>query len=371
MCTAQFAGFSHHLLLAFAVTILQVAGPVLQKLFYLLENYTALSTHHAAVPTYAELSCWALLMMRYTAHMDTPGNSGAQESAGSDKSAHSASVHNSNPENAPGKVEFVTYHYHLRLFKIICEITDVVTQTRLFAEFCMVLLHRSMHEELDLALNASEEWERFSASRTGYKFTVTLPSAILRSHPVRQLLESGTRTAPNAVLARFVTALCDTYHTLLQYTLTPVLVLWPEVLRTQAGAAGTQATQKGKAVEKVTDFLDFAPTTVASAGTAAKAAVQCDPLYVPTLQAHLDGTQELLHPWVMLHDQLCTSGIKRSCSVIHTLLYPAAADARITPGIALDAKTVAARVKAEYTKLVEILVRLLEGSVFAIKTFEQ
>ena len=102
------------------------------------------------------------------------------------------------------------------------------------------------------------------------------------------------------------------------------------------------------------------------------------------LQAHLNGTQELLHPWNMVHDPLCTAGIRQACSTIHTLLYPAVDTstsshtkkaAAAVPGVvavaAVDVKSVAVQVKAEYGKLVEILVRLLEGSVFAIKTFEQ
>lgn len=318
---------------------------------------------------------------------------------GSDKNAHHGAI-----SPAPGQaVEFITYHYHVRLFKILCEVTDAVAQTRFFAEFAMLLLHRTVHEDeaVELTMNASEEWDRFSASRSGYKFAVTLPSAVLRSHPVRLLLECGTRTAANAVLGRFVTALCDSYHALLQYTLTPLLVLWPAVhQRAQVGmGAGSTSSRGGgsKGSAAQADFMDFAPTVAATStgggggeGGGYEKKITCDPLLLPVLQAHLDGTQELLHPWSLVHDPLCTGRIKQACSAIHTLLmlHPVSAAAATAggeknennaTGVAegevvaklLDPKELAVRVRAEFDKLVAILVRLLEGSVFAIKTFEQ
>ena len=71
---------------------MQTSFAVLQKLFYLLENYAALSVDRnntnnnneasADMPRYSELASWALLVLRYIAPADGASVSNSNSSGG-------------------------------------------------------------------------------------------------------------------------------------------------------------------------------------------------------------------------------------------------------------------------------------------------
>jgi len=188
-----------------------------------------------------------------------------------------------------------------------------------------------------------------------------LPSALLRSTIVRTLIETSSKVAHGAILSRFVTALCTAYSTVLQYTLTPVLALAPIVLEAEARLSHTPV----KPVEL--DLFNFSPTTDPSAQANGLKGVSTQ--YVPLLAAYLQGSAEVKHPWDLLQHTLCTTNIQSVCSTIHTLLQPAHDSVASVYTLPSDA-SVLESMKKEYSKLVAILVRLVEGAVFAAKSFE-
>lgn len=334
-----------------------------------MEYYDALFPA-AEVPR-TELVAWALLSIRYIRHLDDPRPLPA-ESAEANASAGSGAT----SADTSASMESVAYAYYTRLFKILCDIEDSVAQTRLFTEFSVLIVHHAIDADFKaVEVPASEEWAKHGVSRTGYRFTPTLPAALVRSAFVRQLLDAGARTAPAAVLARFVAALCATFTAAVQFTLTPVLLLLPGVTKacgSGQSTGGSTAAFTATASAEI-DVFSFTPTIVAPEPTATTttkvtqgASNDSDkPSRSAQLDAYLTGREENLHPWALLHDGIGGARVRRLCTSLHAAL-------RQTSGTAptLSAATVE-RVQAEYRQLVAILVGLVEGAVFVAKTFER
>jgi hypothetical protein len=112
------------------------------------------------------------------------------------------------------------------------------------------------------------------------------------------------------------------------------------------------------------DFADFAPTVDPPKG-GAKSDASAD--YSALLESYLAGQEESLHAWRLLRENLGSARIRRLCTSICAELCPLGD----TPGGKLGASTVAERVSAQYKELVGILVHLLEGACFTVKTFEK
>jgi hypothetical protein len=326
--------------------MLQVAPLALQKLFYLMENHAVLFP--LGEYSYAELAAWALLEVRYIAHLDEVPVIPAADGWGAADTA-----------SAEGKTsESVAFVYYLRLFQLLCEVTDTVTQMRLFSEFSVLLVHHSIATDFaEIETDAAEAFTKHASSRSGCKFVATLPAALIRSAYVRKLIDAGVRSAQTPVLARFVTALCTTYHSLLMYTVTPVLILLPSVRNATASSAPTTAPAS------FASFDDFAPTVDPPMGSA-KASPSAE--YTALLESYLVGQEESLHTWRLMRENLGSARIRRLCTAICAELRTLGE----TPGSKLET-AVSERVKAQYNELVSILVHLLEGACFAVKTFEK
>lgn len=327
----------------------QVAPALLQRLFYLLEHHAALFPADEVAHT--DLTVWALLTLRYVGHLDDrrPNASTTSERAESNAAQEIA-------------VESVAYAYYTRLFKILCEVADPVVQMRMFAEFSVLVVHHAIEGDFQgIEVPAAEEWSKHGTSRTGYRFTATLPASLLRSTAVRTLLEAGVRTAQAPVLARFITALSATYASALQYTLTPVLLLLPAIHASSSNSSSTNATT-APAVE--VDLFNFAPTIEAPPTSTSSSGSEGEQRSA-LLDAYLTGREENLHSWALLRDDVGCARIRRLCTDIHAILRQS------TSSPASSAAAVIETVKKEFQQLVWILAALLEGAVFTIKTFEK
>jgi hypothetical protein len=421
-----------------------LAFPVLQRLFYILENYDVLaagtaptsadilvtstfssssSSSSSSAPSYAECSAWALLMLRYVEPADTVSTSitcgGGSSSSGSGGGGHKSGLEEAiEIEGALFRIpvhfsmlnlnlfymssfldaficfilflgSFVSFPYFVRLFQILSEIPDPVTQIRLFTEFSALLVHRCMYDEVDHQLNASEDWDKFSSSRSGYKFSPTLPSALLRSSTVRSLLEIGAQSERSDVLARFITALTSAYTHAIQYTVAPLLLLWPSVYASEEGSstppppnasATCNSSSSAVAAAAVPDLLDMDNddstnhhndnSSSGNSGTSSHASGLQSAEWLLALQPYLSGSKESEHAWDMSHSDLCTTGVRTICKDVHLLLAQKALMSN-SGGTKEALEELAVALKAKYGRLMEVLVRLIEGSVFVVKTFER
>jgi hypothetical protein len=339
---------------------------LLQKLFFLLEHYPALFPGHEVPHT--ELVAWALLTLRYIKHLDDP------RPAPTESAEHTASSEDKNASAATAAQDSVAYAYYTRLSKILCEIEDPVVQMRMFTEFSALVVHHAIDSDFAaLQLPASEEWAKHGISRTGYRFTATLPAALLRSSAVRALLDAGVRTVHAAVLARFVSALCSTYTAMLNYTLTPVLVLLQSV-HTACSASTGPAPAATPTID--VDVFSFTPTVVHTSAPVPAHSSKSQrfdagdkghtDVHNALLDAYLTGREESLHPWALLRDGVAGARVRRLCTRLHTALRQHSAQ----EANAAAAATVE-KVKGDYQQLVWILAALVEGAVFAVKTFEK
>ena len=184
-------------------------------------------------------------------------------------------------------------------------------------------------------------YDSSSTTNTSSNSSSSLPIVLLQSEIVRTLIESTVSTIENHTLQRFITALCTCYQHTIYYILTPILQ-YNSNNSTTTASAGVKTSEP--------DFLDFnASHTISTSAEDNNTETK----------AHIDlilqGNQEKKHNWNIVHDHLYgISYIKHLCLPL---------------SIQKDSKS---ETKVKNTqKLVEILIQLLENSVFTIKTFKK
>lgn len=181
-----------------------------------------------------------------------------------------------------------------------------------------------------------------TTSNTSSNSSGSLPTVLLQSEIVRTLIESTVSTIENHTLQRFITALCTCYQHTIYYILTPILQYNSNTNSTTTASAGVKTSEP--------DFLDFHSSPITS--------TSAEDNTIET-KAHIDsilqGNQEKHHNWSIFYDNLYgISYIKHLCLPL---------------SIKKDSKF---ETKVKNTQqLVEILIQLLENSVFTIKTFKK
>ena len=184
-------------------------------------------------------------------------------------------------------------------------------------------------------------YDSSSTTNTSSNSSSSLPIVLLQSEIVRTLIESTVSTIENHTLQRFITALCTCYQHTIYYILTPIL---------EYNTNNSTTTASAEVMTSEPDFLNF--NSSPNISTSAEDNTTQTKAHIDSI---LQGNQEKHHNWNIVHDHLYgISYIKHLCILL---------------SIQKDSKT-ETKVK-NCQKLVEILIRLIEHSVFTIKTFKK